>query len=41
MRGSRIQKEIEILATYLANKTKCMSTSVQKKMERNKISEDM
>jgi hypothetical protein len=27
MRGTRIEKEIEIYATNLANKTKCMTTS--------------
>jgi hypothetical protein len=26
MRGTRIEKEVEIYATNLANKTKCMST---------------
>jgi hypothetical protein len=27
MRGTRIEKEVEIYATNLANKTKCMSTN--------------
>jgi hypothetical protein len=30
MRGTRIEKEIEICATNLAKKTKCMSTSAKK-----------
>jgi hypothetical protein len=33
MRETRIEKEIEIYATNLANKTKCISTNSQKKME--------
>jgi hypothetical protein len=28
MRGSRIEKEVEIYVINLANKTKCMSTNV-------------
>jgi hypothetical protein len=31
MRGTMIEKEVEIYATNLANKTKCMRTNVQKK----------
>jgi hypothetical protein len=34
MRGTRIEKEVEIYATNLANKTKCMSSNVQEKMEK-------
>jgi hypothetical protein len=30
MRGTRIEKEIEICATNLANKNKCMSTNAKK-----------
>jgi hypothetical protein len=30
MSGTRIEKEVEIYATDLANKTKCMSTSTKK-----------
>jgi hypothetical protein len=30
MRGTRIEKEIEICATNLANKTKCSSTNAKK-----------
>jgi hypothetical protein len=30
MRGTRIEKEVEICATNLANKTKCMSTNAKK-----------
>jgi hypothetical protein len=30
MRGTRIEKEAEIYATNLANKTKCLSTSPKK-----------
>jgi hypothetical protein len=30
MRGTRIEKEVEICATNLANKTKCMSTGAKK-----------
>jgi hypothetical protein len=30
MRGTRIEKEVEIYATNLANKTKCMSTNANK-----------
>jgi hypothetical protein len=30
MHGTRIKKEVEIHATNLANKTKCMSTSAKK-----------
>jgi hypothetical protein len=30
MRGTRIEKEVEICATNLANKTKCMSTNPNK-----------
>jgi hypothetical protein len=38
MRGTRIEMEVEICATNLANKTKCMSTNVKKW---GKKSEDM
>jgi hypothetical protein len=38
MRGTGIEKEAEICATNLANKTKCMSTHAKK---RKKICEDM
>jgi hypothetical protein len=31
MGGTRIEKEVEIYATNLANKPKCMSTNTQKK----------
>jgi hypothetical protein len=34
MRGTRIEKEAEIYATNLANKTRCMSSNAQKKMEK-------
>jgi hypothetical protein len=34
MRGTEIEKEVEICATNLANKTKCMSTHA-KKWEKN------
>jgi hypothetical protein len=30
MRGTRIEKEVEIYAANLANKTKCMSTNSKK-----------
>jgi hypothetical protein len=30
MRGTRIEKEVEICATNLANKTKCISTNAKK-----------
>jgi hypothetical protein len=30
MRGTRIEKEVQICATNLANKTKCMSTNAKK-----------
>jgi hypothetical protein len=30
MRGTRIENEVEIHATNLANKTKCMSTNAEK-----------
>jgi hypothetical protein len=30
MRQTKIQKEVEICATNLANKTKCMSTNAKK-----------
>jgi hypothetical protein len=30
MRGTRTDKEVEICATNLANKTKCMSTNAKK-----------
>jgi hypothetical protein len=30
MRGTRIEKEVEICFTNLANKTKCMSTNTKK-----------
>jgi hypothetical protein len=30
MRGTRIEKEVEICATNLANKTKCMSKNTKK-----------
>jgi hypothetical protein len=30
MRGGRIEKEVEICATNLANKTKCMNTNAKK-----------
>jgi hypothetical protein len=30
MHGTRIEKEVEICATNLANKTKCMSTNAKK-----------
>jgi hypothetical protein len=39
MRGTRLEKEVAIYATNLANNTKCMSTNAQKKCER--ICEDM
>jgi hypothetical protein len=29
-RGTRIEKEVEIYATNLANRTKCMSTNAKK-----------
>jgi hypothetical protein len=35
MRGTGIEKEVEICATNLANKTKCMSTSAKKWGEKN------
>jgi hypothetical protein len=35
MRGTRIEKEVEICATNLANKTKCTSTSAYKKWGKN------
>jgi hypothetical protein len=38
MRGTRIEKEVEICATNLTNKTKCMSTNAKK---RKKNCEDM
>jgi hypothetical protein len=31
MRGTKLEKEVEIYATNLANKTKCMSTNAKKK----------
>jgi hypothetical protein len=31
MRGTRIEKEVEIYATNLTNETNCMSTKAQKK----------
>jgi hypothetical protein len=30
MRGSRIEKQVEICATNLANKAKCMNTNAKK-----------
>jgi hypothetical protein len=30
MRGTRIEKEVEIYATNIANKTKCMGTNAKK-----------
>jgi hypothetical protein len=30
MRGTRIEKELKIYATNLANKTECMSTNIKK-----------
>jgi hypothetical protein len=38
MSGNRIEKEVEICATNLAYKTKCMSTNAKK---RKKICENM
>jgi hypothetical protein len=33
MRGTGIEKEVEICATSITNKTKCMSTNATKKCE--------
>jgi hypothetical protein len=33
MRGTRIEKEVEMYAINLANKTKCMSTYAKRKLE--------
>jgi hypothetical protein len=38
MRGTRIEKEVEIYATNLGNKTKCMNNNAKKS---KKICEDM
>jgi hypothetical protein len=38
MHGTRVEKEVEICATNLANKTKCMNTNAKKW---GKIYEDM
>jgi hypothetical protein len=34
MRGTEIEKEVEICATNLANKTKCMSMIASKKLKK-------
>jgi hypothetical protein len=34
MRGTVIEKEVEICATNITNKTKCMSTNVMKQREK-------
>jgi hypothetical protein len=36
MHGTRIEKEVEIFATNVANKTKCMSTNAKKRGEKKK-----
>jgi hypothetical protein len=37
IRGTRIEREAEIYATNLANKTECMNTKAQKKIWKNLI----
>jgi hypothetical protein len=34
MRETRVEREAEICATHLVNKTKCMSTNGKKRMEK-------
>jgi hypothetical protein len=40
MRGTRIEKEVEMCSTNLANKTKCMNTNAKKWGEK-KISKEV